>query len=115
MAGHSEEFPRQPPCRLRMVASWLWVAARGSRRWVRTGGASAGLHERAERIFVAGVSAGRRPPVGCAPWRVGGCCSGVRLRVGLRWALGRGPPDVASPGVPTLLRCAGAVKGAAPA
>ena len=32
LAGHCEGFPQGPLCRLCMVASWLRVAARGSRR-----------------------------------------------------------------------------------
>ena len=58
LAGHAEG---SAPC---MVASWLWVAARGSWRWVRLGSALARLHEGVERVFVAGVSAAQRPPVG---------------------------------------------------
>ena len=81
----------------------------GHRFWVP-------LHyEGVERVIVSRLSARRRPPVGCALGRVGGCCPGVGLRVGLRWALGRCLPDVPSPGVPALLRCAGAVDGAVPA
>ena len=42
LAGHPEGFPCRVSCRLCMVASWLKVAAWGSRRWGRLGGRSCG-------------------------------------------------------------------------
>ena len=89
LAGRREGFPRGFQCRLCMVASWLLVAAWGSRRCVGWGVAPAGRHEGVERLIIAGVSAGRRPLVGCALGCVGGCCPGVGLGPGLRLVLGK--------------------------
>ena len=112
LTGHRGGFPRGPPCRPCMVALWLRVAVRGSRRLVRLGGAPAGLNEGVERVFLAAGSDG--PPV--ARWGVSGV---VALASGCAWVYG-GPwvgasPDVVSPGVPVSLCRSGAVDGAVPA
>ena len=69
------------PC---MVVSWLLMAARGSRCWVRVGDTPAGLHEGVERVFVTVVPAGRCSPVGCALWHVGCGCPGLWTSRGLQ-------------------------------
>ena len=91
LAGHREG---SAPC---MVVSWLWVAARGNGRWVRVVGTPAGIPEGVERVFVAGVSAGRRSIVGRALEHVGCGCPGLRLRVGSRWAPCRRLPGCGVP------------------
>ena len=80
---HREGFPRGVPCRLCMVASWLWVGACGRRRWFRRGGAPAGCHEGVERLVVAAVSAGRRPPGRLRAWVCRGLLPGGRTPRGL--------------------------------
>ena len=105
LVGHRDE---SAPC---MVALWLQVAARGSPRWVCLGGIPAGLHEGVKRVFAAGVSAGRLPPVGCALGRVGCGYPGFVLRVA---SCVGASLDVVSPGAPASLRGGGAVDEAAP-
>ena len=78
LAGHREG------CAVCMVASWLQVAARGSRCRVCVGVTPTGLYEGIERVFVAVVPAGRRFSVGCALGRVQCGCPGFGLRVGPR-------------------------------
>ena len=86
LAGYREGFPRGVPCRLCMIASWHRLATSGSQGWVCVGGAPAGRHEGVESVVIAAVSAGPRPPAGCA-W----VCQG------LKWAPGSVPPRTLRP------------------
>ena len=81
------------PC---LVVSRLPPAARGSRLWVCVGGTPAGLHEGVERVFVAGVSARQRPPVGLPAWACRVWLPGLRTPHGLEL----GPVSAPACGVP---------------
>ena len=94
--------------------SCLQVAARGSRRRVRIGGAPAGRHEDVERVVPWVCLPGDGPR---SVTRFG--VSGVVVRASdSAWALGGlwvdASPDIASPAVHLSLRCAGAVDEALP-
>ena len=108
LAGHGEGFPRGPPCRLCMVASWLRVAARGSRRWVPSVGGLCRTRLRREKSLRRGCVRQAAAPGRLHGWACRGLLPGRRTPRWLELGPGSVPPRTLHPAV--CPRCCGVLR-----